>query len=160
MQTFHSLKSLSLSFWPWSLCIVWYVRHKCDTCMVLNCANISCRRTACSICDSLIPFITHTGLAVHVPRQSCVSSGSTLLITARSDETQCLRVRGEACRHDCTLCCWLGGNVSSVRVWMRRADQINVCTPAEAEMVESYGLFPGTMQPCAPGRMSNKTKRE
>lgn len=72
----------------------------------------------CSISDCLMPSITSVGPTVRVPRQSCVNRGSTVVITAGSDETHCLRVRGEVCLLDCAVCrgCWLCGKLSCVRV--------------------------------------------
>lgn len=70
------------------------------------------RGTVCSISECLIPSLASVGPAVCVPRQSCVNRGSTVVITAGSDETYCLRVRGEVCQLDCTVCsrCWLWVN--------------------------------------------------
>ncbi len=111
--------------------------------------------------------------------------GSTVVITAGSDETHCLRVRGEVCQLDCTVCsgCWLWGKLSCVRVRKRRENErqtrdkhawvcvcvcVRVCVcvcvcalyaPEGAEMVESSDWFPGTMQPCAPGKMSGGRRR-
>lgn len=70
--------------------------------------------TVCSISTRLIPSVTSVRPVVRAPRQSCVNRGSTVVITARSDETHCLRVRGEVCQLDCTLCsrCWLWGKLS------------------------------------------------
>lgn len=62
------------------------------------------RGTVCSISDCLIPSVVSVGPAVRVPRQSCVNRGSTVVITAGCDETHCLRVTGELCQLDCTLC--------------------------------------------------------
>lgn len=85
---------------------------------------------------------------------------STVVITAGSDETHCLRVRGEVCLLDCTVWsrCWLGGKQNreeEEEEWRAEAKRKRGrWVPGGAERLESYDWFPGTTQPCALGKTS------
>ncbi|TNN79739.1 hypothetical protein EYF80_009972 [Liparis tanakae] len=63
-----------------------------------------------------------------MPRQSCVNTGSTVVITAGSDETLCLRVRGEVCYLYCTVCAvCVSGKERSARDGRRKREQCVEC---------------------------------